>query len=39
MTAIRKLRKPVDEGWVELAGKKDTEGMETTGDGFLDKSV
>lgn len=38
VNAIKKLRKPVDEGWADLHCKRDVE-METTGEGFLDKSV
>lgn len=34
MSAIKKLRRPVDEGWSELNGKKQIEVMETN-DGFL----
>lgn len=36
--AIKKLRKPIDEGWVQLNGVKDMDNIETT-DGFMEKSV
>jgi len=34
LNAIKKLKKPVDEGWAELNDKNDIGNLET-GDGFL----
>lgn len=39
LIAIKKLRRPLDEGWVDLNVKKDLEGLESTAEGFLERST